>query len=131
MMSQRAQRAQPFQHFSPKMLTDKSPQAKHRETDPHHDTPTMAHFPPLEIYYSYYYQRHINGVVSTTTNHNHFGFGGIKRPFLIRPGLTRPGLCSPKYYHIDMILVLICLRGCPLQTKIHIHIYIYIYIYIY
>ena len=41
-----SQKAQPFRHFLRHVLTNKSPQAKHAETDPRHGTPTMAHFQP-------------------------------------------------------------------------------------
>ena len=45
-----SQKAQPFQHFYKhyNMWTNKSPQAKHAETDPRHGTPTRAHFRPPE-----------------------------------------------------------------------------------
>ena len=41
-------KARHFQHFLNMCLTNRSPQAKHAETDPRHGTPTMAHFQPPE-----------------------------------------------------------------------------------
>ena len=39
-------RLSPFSTFMNMFLTNKSPQAKHAETDPRHGTPTAAHFQP-------------------------------------------------------------------------------------